>query len=205
VTPILPNDTELHLHNFTVVSASAGSGKTHTLTLKLLQLLLSSRIPNNRLPNILAMTFTKNAAAEMRQRVLEYLKRAYFGDETILSQIADVVAMEKEQLSAKAGELIDAILCDYSAFQIQTIDSFIARVFRASALEFGYSPTIEILLDSRPVLDAAFEQFVRELSTEPAKKRLLEELTALLVDSQSQVRYVWNPFRKLFTGSARTV
>jgi len=51
------------------------------------------------------MTFTKNAASEMRQRVLEYLKRAYFGDETILSQIADVVVMEKEQLSAKAGEV----------------------------------------------------------------------------------------------------
>jgi ATP-dependent helicase/nuclease subunit A len=197
VDTILPNDTDLHLPNFTVVSASAGSGKTHTLTLKLLQLLLSSRIPNNRLPNILAMTFTKNAASEMRQRVLEYLKRAYFGDEAILSQIADVVTMEKEQLSAKAGELIDAILCDYSAFQIQTIDSFIARVFRASALEFGYSPTIEILLDSRPLLDAAFEQFVRELSMEPAKKRLLEELTARLVDSQSQARYVWNPFQRL--------
>jgi ATP-dependent exoDNAse (exonuclease V) beta subunit len=197
VTSILPNDTELQLPDFTVVSASAGSGKTHTLTLKLLQLLFSQRVPNNRLPNILAMTFTKNAAVEMRQRVLEYLKRAYFGDETILSQIADVVVMEKEDLSAKAGELIDAILCDYSAFQIQTIDSFIARVFRASALEFGYSPTIEILLDSRPLLDAAFEQFVRELSTDPVKKRLLEELTARLVDSQSQARYIWNPFRKL--------
>lgn len=143
------------------------------------------------------MTFTKNAAAEMRQRVLEYLKRAYFGDETILSQIADVVVLEKEQLSAKAGALIDAILCDYSGFQIQTIDSFIARVFRASALEYGYSPTIEILLDSRPLLDAAFDQFVRELSTESTKKRLLEELTARLMDSQSQTRYVWNPFQKL--------
>jgi len=197
VNPILSKNTELHLPNFTVVSASAGSGKTHTLTLKLLQLLLSSRIPNNRLNNVLAMTFTKNAAAEMRQRVLEYLKRAYFGDETVLSQIADVVAMDKVQISAKAGELIDAILCDYSAFQIQTIDSFIARVFRASALEYGYSPTIEILLDSRPVLDAAFEQFVRELSTEPAKKYLLEELTTRLVDSQSLARYVWNPFQKL--------
>jgi ATP-dependent exoDNAse (exonuclease V) beta subunit len=197
VTNILSSDIDLSLPNFTVVSASAGSGKTHTLTLKLLQLLLSPRIPNNRLNNVLAMTFTRNAAAEMRQRILEYLKRAYFGDVTILSQIADVVVMEKEDLSVKAGELIDAILCDYSAFQIQTIDSFIARVFRASALEFGYSPTIEILLDSRPVLDAAFEQFVRELSIEPAKKRLLEELTVRLVNSQSQARYIWNPFQKL--------
>jgi ATP-dependent helicase/nuclease subunit A len=197
VADILSRDIDISLPDFTVVSASAGSGKTHTLTLKLLQLLLSRQIPNNRLNNVLAMTFTKNAAAEMRQRVLEYLKHAYFGDLPFLSQIADVVAMEKEQISIKAGELIDAILCDYSAFQIQTIDSFIARVFRASALDYGFSPAIEILLDSRPVLDAAFEQFVRELSTEPAKKNLLEDLTAQLVDSQSQARYVWNPFQKL--------
>jgi ATP-dependent helicase/nuclease subunit A len=197
VTSILPNDTDLQLPNFTIVSASAGSGKTHTLTLKLLQLLLSSHIPNNRLNNVLAMTFTKNAAADMRQRMLNYLKRAYFGDDSILSQITDVVSLEKEQIGAKAGELIDAILCDYSSFQIQTIDSFITRVFRASALEYGYSPTIEILLNSHSILDAAFEQFVRELSTEPAKKHLLEELTDRLIDSQSQARYVWNPFRKL--------
>jgi len=197
VATILSSDIDLSLPNFTVVSASAGSGKTHTLTLRLLQLLLSGRIPNNRLNNILAITFTKNAAAEMRQRVLEFLKHACFGDEPFISQIADVVAMEKEQISAKAGELIDTILCDYSAFQIQTIDSFIARVFRASALDYGYSPTIEICLDSRPVLDAAFEQFIRELSTEPAKKRLLEDLTIQLIDSQSQSRFVWNPFRKL--------
>ncbi len=200
MTPILLNDTELQFPNFTVVSASAGSGKTHTLTLKLLQLLLSERIPNNRLNNVLAMTFTKNAAAEMRQRVLKYLKHAYLGDQPFLSQISEVVAMEKEQISAKAGELIDTILCDYSAFQIQTIDSFIARVFRASALDYGYSPAIEILLDSRPVLDAAFEQFVRELAAQPAKKRLLEDITAQLVDSQSQARYVWNPFKKLSQG-----
>ncbi len=195
--PILLNDIELHLPNFTVVSASAGSGKTHTLTLKLLQLLLSQCIPNNGLNNILTMTFTKNAAAEVRQRVLEYLKKAYHGDHEVLGWLLDVVSMDEEQLRARCGELIDAILRDYSTFQVQTIDSFLVRVFRASALEFGYSPTIEILLDSRPLLDAAFEQFVRKLSTEPAKKRLLEELIARLVESQSQARYVWNPFQKL--------
>jgi ATP-dependent helicase/nuclease subunit A len=197
VIPVLLSDTELHLPNFTVISASAGTGKTHTLTLKLLQLLLSQHVPNNRLNNILAMTFTKNAAAEMRQRVLEYLKKAYHGDREVLGWLLDIVSMDEELLRARCGELIDAILQDYSAFQVQTIDSFMVRVFRASALEFGYSPTIEILLDSRPLLDAAFEQFVRELSTEPTKKRLLEELTARLVESQSQARYIWNPFRKL--------
>ncbi len=195
---ILLNDTELQFPNFTIVSASAGSGKTHTLTLKILQLLLSLHVPNNRLNNVLAMTFTKNAAAEMRQRVLEYLKRTFHGNKNILDQLCPLVSMDEANLRTRCGELIETILQDYSAFQVQTIDSFMARVFRASALEFGFSPTLEIVLNNRAILDAAFEQFVRELATDPSRQQLLEELTDILVESQNtSSRYIWNPFQKL--------
>jgi len=198
VASILLNDTELHFPNFTIVSASAGSGKTHTLTLRILQLLLSPNVPNNRLNNVLAMTFTKNAAAEMRQRVLEYLKKAYHGDKYILDQLCPLVSMDEAKLRTQCGELIETILQDYSAFQVQTIDSFLSRVFRASALEFGFSPTLEIVLNNRTILDAAFEQFARELAIDPSKQRLLEELTNILVESQNtSSRYIWNPFQKL--------
>ncbi len=195
---ILQNDTDLHLPNFTIVSASAGSGKTHTLTLKLLQLMLSPHVPNNKLNNILAMTFTKNAAAEMRQRILEYLKKAFQGDQQILAQLHELVSMEEEQLRDRCGKLIETILNDYSAFQVQTIDSFMARVFRASALELGFSPAIEITLSNNLLLDAAFEQFSRELSTDVSKRLLLEQLTDILVENQNiSSRYIWNPFQKL--------
>jgi ATP-dependent exoDNAse (exonuclease V) beta subunit len=198
VASILLNDTELQFPNFTIVSASAGSGKTHTLTLKILQLLLSLHVPNNRLNNVLAMTFTKNAAAEMRQRVLEYLKRTFHGNKNILDQLCPLVSMDEANLRTRCGELIETILQDYSAFQVQTIDSFMARVFRASALEFGFSPTLEIVLNNRAILDAAFEQFVRELATDPSRQQLLEELTDILVESQNtSSRYIWNPFQKL--------
>ena len=169
---ILLKDTELQFPNFTIVSASAGSGKTHTLTLKILQLLLSLKVPNNRLNNVLAITFTKNAAAEMRQRVLEYLKRAYLGDKNILDQLYTLVSMDQAELRTRCGELIETILQDYSAFQVQTIDSFMARVFRASALEFGFSPTLEIVLNNSTILDAAFEQFARELATDTSKQTI---------------------------------
>jgi len=56
--------------------ASAGSGKTYALAFRILRLLLSDKKRTERPPNLLAMTFTKNAAAEMRQRVLKYLKQA---------------------------------------------------------------------------------------------------------------------------------
>ena len=113
---------------------------------------------------MLAMTFTKNAAAEMRQRVLEYLKRAYLGQSSILDQLRPLVSMDEPGLRSRCGELIETILQDYSAFQVQTIDSFMARVFRASALDFGFSPVLETILNNRIILDAAFEQFSRELA-----------------------------------------
>jgi ATP-dependent helicase/nuclease subunit A len=198
VAAILVNDTELHFPSCTIVSASAGSGKTHTLTLKILQLLLSQHVPNNRLGNVLAVTFTKNAAAEMRQRVLEYLKRAYLGDKNILGQLLPLVAMDEAGLTVRCGELLDTMLKDYSAFQVQTIDSFISRVFRASALEFGFSPALETILDNRTILDAAFEQFARELATDPSRKKLFEDLTNLLMESRNtSSRFQWNPYRKI--------
>ena len=195
---ILLKDTELHFPNFTIVSASAGSGKTHTLTLKILQLLLSPKVPNNRLGNVLAMTFTKNAAAEMRQRVLEYLKEAYHGKSSVLDQLRPLISLEDAQLQNRCGDLIETILKDYSSFQVQTIDSFMARVFRASALEFGFSPALETVLDNRVILDVAFEQFARKLTTDPSKQKLLEALTDLLVESQNtSSRYQWNPYHKI--------
>ena len=198
MTTILLNDTELHYPDFTIVSASAGSGKTHTLTLKILQLLLSPNVPHNRLNNIVAMTFTKNAAAEMRQRVLENLKKAYHGNRVVLDQLCSLVSLEEVNLRNRCGELIETILRDYTAFQVQTIDSFIARVFRASALEFGFSPTLEIVLDNNTILDAAFEEFARELASDPSKQKLLEKLTDILVESQNpSSRFIWNPYQKL--------
>lgn len=193
----LDKDNDIKLPDFTIISASAGSGKTHTLTLKLLQLLLSRHIPNNKLNNILAMTFTKNAAAEMRKRVLEYLKRAFLGDRKVINWLLEVVSIDEETLRERCGELIEAILKDYSSFQIQTIDSFMARVFRASALEFGFSPTLEIKPETAEILDDAFESFTRNLVNDSTKRGLLEQLTDILVEDQTSSRYIWNPFDKL--------
>ena len=57
-------------HKNVVVCASAGSGKTSVLVERLCQLVIRDRIPIN---HILAMTFTNDAAAEMKSRLRELL------------------------------------------------------------------------------------------------------------------------------------
>ena len=69
-------ETDIRLPSATVLTASAGAGKTYALTHRYAQILLSNKIPHNALQNVLAITFTNNAAAEMKQRILTLLKLA---------------------------------------------------------------------------------------------------------------------------------
>lgn len=193
---LLPNDTELNFPNLTVVSASAGSGKTHTLTLRYLQFILSEHIRHNKLNNILAITFTNNAAREMKQRILEYLKKASLGDAQTLNQLSELLPMGASLLRERSSAMVDALLDNYSEFQVHTIDSFLSRVFRSSALEFGFSPSLEIILNNNAILHEAFEQFARALASDPAQRAVLDELIEILIE-QHGVRYLWNPYDKL--------
>src|SRR3989338_7577602 len=176
MSTILPNDTSLQFPRVTVVDASAGSGKTTTLTQRLVQLLLSRHIPHNGLGNILAITFTNNAAVEMKQRVLDLLKRAALGEAEALENLRPLLSMKDHEIKARASEILEQVLDRYSEFQVQTIDSFLAKVFKASALEFGFSPGFDIVIDSRPLLDEAFDVFACRIVEGSHEAKLLEYL-----------------------------
>jgi ATP-dependent helicase/nuclease subunit A len=193
-----PKDTVLPFPDFTIVSASAGSGKTHTLTHRYLHFILSKRIPENRLRNILAITFTNNAAREMKQRILENLKKASLGDREVLGELCTSLAEDEAEVKRRASAMVDFLLAHYSEFQVQTIDSFLSRIFRASALEFGFSPNVEILIDSSALLLQAFDRFAQELTLNPARRSILDGLVELLLANQpADAKFLWNPFFKL--------
>jgi ATP-dependent helicase/nuclease subunit A len=186
------------LPKYTVVSASAGSGKTRALKQRVVQLLLARSIPNNSLKNILAITFTNNAAREMKQRVLDGLKSASLGKPDTLEEYQQLLTLTPSEIQLEAGRLVEEILDNYSDFQIRTIDSFLARVFKASALELGLSPDLEIALDSDAILDDAFSLFARDLHPGTSSARLFDQLINLLLESRgSDDRYFWNPYPEL--------
>ncbi|MBI5102146.1 MAG: UvrD-helicase domain-containing protein [Nitrospirae bacterium] len=196
--PVLIKDSEIHFPHFTVVKASAGSGKTHALTGRFVQFLLSEKIRKNGLRNIMAITFSNNAAREMRERVLSWLKEVCLEDPGRIEELSGIVSLDRAVMGPKAGLLVDEILEHYADFQVRTIDSFMASVFKSSAIDFGYNPDFEILLDNSALMEYAFNIFLRNVREGSAEAGQLEKI----VDSLSEYKktgdsYLWDPSASL--------
>lgn len=121
-----------------ILQASAGSGKTFSLTAHYLTLLLSGE---NKYREILAVTFTNKATEEMKSRILEVLHGFATGDEQVDSY-RDIVLKANPSLDAgtlkeRADKIYRKILHDYSRFSVSTIDGFVQKVIRGFAFELG--------------------------------------------------------------------
>jgi ATP-dependent exoDNAse (exonuclease V) beta subunit len=145
----------------TIYSASAGTGKTHTLTGEYLLLLFKGREQHRR---ILAVTFTNKATAEMKSRIMEELFRLADG------RPSDYIAMlsgngEKGEITIRkqAKEILINILHDYSAFNISTIDHFFQRTIRAFTREIGLQGNYQIEPDESLMMEEAVENMLAEL------------------------------------------
>ena len=167
-----------------VLKASAGSGKTYTLTQRIVHFLLSENIPNNKLRNILAVTFSNNAAKEMKERTLSELKNIYFKD---------------PERKIRAEHLIDAILENYADFQIKTIDSFMTTVFKSSAIDLGYHPDFDILMNNTALMKYAFDLFLRNVKPQTEQATDLEAIVDALMEYRGgDTAYPWIPSVPLF-------
>ena len=202
---ILQKDTEIRFPHFILLKASAGSGKTYALTERLVQFLLSEKIPHNRLRNILAITFSNNASKEMKERALGWLKSLYFEEEKAAGELTKIISMDKRLLLEKAGKVIDAILGQFADFQVRTIDSFMASIFRSSALDFGYSPDFEILMNPDPLLEYAFDLYLKGVKEGTGQARLIEETVEILLgNKRKDASYPWDPWADLLE-EAKTI
>lgn len=123
-----------------IVQAPAGSGKTGLITQRFLLLLARVRAPEE----IVAITFTRKAAAEMRQRLLEALSAA----EHPLPEEADDYTAQTWQLARAALDNDQAqgwqLLQNPARLRIQTIDSLCAALTRQLPIlsRFGAQPAI---------------------------------------------------------------
>lgn len=134
------------------VSAGAGSGKTFTLTRRIVYALSPESGPFvEHLDQVLAITFTKDAAAEIRDRV----RRALIDE-----------GMDEEALTVD-----DA--------WISTIHGMCSRILRAHALELGIDPEFTVLTDTDELMDQAVEHVLARATAPDAAPELAASLKAL--------------------------
>ncbi len=185
---------------FVLCQASAGSGKTHALSLRFVRLLLAENVPaavQRDLVNILAITFTRNAAREMKDRILGWLKDAVFEDPAKTRELLAAVGGTPESLRFRAGQAIDRILGGYTDFQVETIDSFMATVFRASAVDLGYPPDFEIVLEPSEAIDYAFSLYLRRVAAGTPEGAEFERILDYLLDiEKGESAFAWDPAAK---------
>lgn len=158
-------------NNLLKLSASAGSGKTYTLTDNFVNLLFNSDIApcescrpvqNKQKFNfseLLAITFTNLAANQMKEKVIEKLKQY------ALKEITCKTEEEREEKAKQAHAMLENIFQQYGALNIRTIDSLLNQIIGLFALELGYSPHFETSFSSQEYSKELYAQLA-ELSIE---------------------------------------
>lgn len=129
-----------------ILKASAGSGKTYRLSREYVRLLLSSQ-DKDAYRHILAVTFTNKATDEMKERILEDLD-------------------ELSHENPRARKLLVAILHDYGAFSVSTIDRFFQRTLKAFSREVGQFADYQIELERKELIHEAMDRILDSLTPE---------------------------------------
>lgn len=177
-----------------LVRASAGSGKTFALTAHYLVLLFSGK---SKFREILAVTFTNKATAEMKERILGALKElAQLGFES--SKFTAILKaiypdLQDSELRVKASEIYSAILHDYSRFSVSTIDGFVQQLIRSFAFELNLDSGYKLEINNEKVRDELVQALNLELEKDPD---LLEWVTSLAIDRIND-GYDWDYNRTL--------
>lgn len=135
------------LYGFHLIDASAGTGKTYTITALVVRLLIERRLT---IQEILVVTYTEAAAADLRLRIRDMLvtARSCFAgqgcDELFLAELHDTVADH-----AQARRDLTCALNDFDEAAIYTIHAFCQRMLKENGLESATLLDVELVSDLR--------------------------------------------------------
>ncbi len=171
-----------------IFKASAGSGKTHTLTHKYISFLLSDKAAKDAYKHILAVTFTNKATEEMKSRIVNTLYELSQGRG---EELDGKSPQEAASIRSRAKEALIAILHDYSNFQVSTIDRFFQQIFRSFARELGSFSNYRVELRDEDVLSRVVDEMLSGLDDDasPESRQAFEIINSFALD---QLRYKSN-------------
>ena len=163
-----------------VMSASAGSGKTHKLVLEYLSILLKDTNSVGKYKSIVAMTFTNKAALEMKTRIIDTLDGLanLLASQKILSMQKDllkILPISPEELSNRAKQALHEILHGYEEFHVSTIDKFNLKLIRSFSRDLEIQGDFEVVLNETQILTDVVDAMLNKLGIEGHDK-----LTALV-------------------------
>lgn len=148
----------------TIYKASAGSGKTFTLAVEYIKLLI--RDPQN-FRYTLAVTFTNKATEEMKTRILGKLygiANSLPDADDYMEQVSKAFPEKNERLiRSTAEEALQLLIHNYHYFRVETIDSFFQSVLRNLAHELGLAANMNVGLNNREVENEAVDNIIANI------------------------------------------
>lgn len=179
-----------------ILKASAGSGKTFSLTAHYLTLLFSG---DSKYREILAITFTNKATAEMKGRILEVLEAlAIEGGSTdnkagayreIL--LGAFPSWDAPTLRQRAAAIYRRILHDYSRFAVSTIDGFTQKVIRGFTFELGIDAGYKLEMNIRKVKADLVLRLNRRLDERPELLNWIMDYAQAKIERDENWNYRW--------------
>ncbi|GAA9227530.1 RecB-like helicase [Helicobacter pylori] len=168
------------------LKASAGSGKTFALSVRFLALLFKGANPSE----ILTLTFTKKATAEMKERILDYLKilqqenleNEKEKSQNILKELEEKYHLDPDLVRNSTQKIYQRFL--NAEIRISTIDAFFQSILRKFCWFVGLSANFEVNEDTKIHQQQLNEGFLSALNSEQ-----LEELSTFIAQCLSYDNY----------------
>ncbi len=146
------------------VSASAGTGKTWLLVSRIIKLLLNGANPEN----ILAITFTRKAAAEMYSRLSDrLLMLASCSDEQLQSEIRSIDFEPTAEIMHNARRLYEKLLHRVQSVKTTTFHAFCSDLLTRFPLEADIPPAFGLAELTADLQSAAWDALLNETTSNP--------------------------------------
>ena len=168
-----------------IMKASAGSGKTYSLTRTYISLLLRSK-DRYAYRHILAVTFTNKATDEMKSRILKelHVMATDPAKSDYLKDFVPSIFLSQQELQEKSKAVLQDILHDYSAFAVSTIDKFFQQTLKAFSREIGQFASYQVELDKDSLVAESVDRILDSLTEDSGS--LLTWLTDNVLEQIAQ-------------------